>query len=280
MEKPVKTEKLEPEVKILAPEQAPQREEQIVLDSDSGKPVETPTQTQPAISQAEFEKMQRRMEYQARQYERSMRDMQATIEGLKQNIQPVRQTETPKVSEYEFPSDLNERAQNRWQDGVVPIAETVAEKIAEKKIRAILEEREKKQYEAQTLLNRASQIEASKNRVLKKHPELNDESSDKFQEYVQVLNENPDLRDNPRGPELLMYEMEERLRSKTSPNTQEAERLKRVAAGTAPVGRTSAGGKKTFTLTQEEIDMCERAGLSPKAYAQAKEANLKEGVSA
>jgi hypothetical protein len=62
-------------------------------------------------------------------------------------------------------------------------------------------------------------------------------------------------------------------------NDPEKERLKRVAAGVAPQGRP-VSNPKTIKLTQAEVDMCREKNISPGIYAQMKDANLKEGVSA
>ena len=60
----------------------------------------------------------------------------------------------------------------------------------------------------------------------------------------------------------------------------EIERLKRVAAGAAAPTRSNSDSNKIM-LTQDEINMCKRSGISVEAYARTKKLGpsaLKEGV--
>jgi len=269
----------EPEVKIIPSETIEATREEVTLDANTGVPIETPAPVAPSVSPEEFRKAQARYEFQARQQEREMREMKELLKSL--GNKPVVQAEKSRNDDDDYGPELDEIAKSDWKKGVSIVAQKQAERIAQAKIKEFMEERDKQQAEIQRNISRTQQLDSSKNRVLAKYPSLNDEGSEEFAHYVQILNEQPDLRDNPRGPEIAMYEMESRLKGKTlSPtNHAEEERLKRVAVGQAPQNRPTQR-QNTITLTREELDMCKEKGLSPALYAQMKTANYKEGVSA
>lgn len=270
---PVKAEKKDDPIEIIKSEPTTKIGEEIEIDATTGKPVET-TVSVPSISPDEIKKMQARIEYQARQNEKMMREMQETMQRFNKPVP----AEKPVVSE-DFDQDLDAIARTNYQKAI----KIQAERVAESKFNSLMEEREKKQAEQFKTESRARQLEMSKARVLKDYPSLSDETSDEYKVYLatfnQLYNEDPDLKTNSRAPEIVMYEMEKRMKAAQTPEQKENERLRRVAGGAAPQGK-AVSTQKTIKLTQSELDMCKSKGISPATYAQMKEANFKEGVTA
>lgn len=132
-------------------------------------------------------------------------------------------------------------------------------------------------------------MEDSKQKVLSKHPELNDASTEKSQVYLQILRENPEYLRMAKGPMIAMREMEERMseagtlgdvsKAHADGARSEAARQQRVAVVASGGKVSGTPGAKTVTLTKDELEMCEHSGLDPKAYAKQKlaMANNKKG---
>ena len=288
---PGKPEKLQAEeqVEILPNEnQTPQPAAEVELDAATGKPVEAPKSVEPSVSAEEFRKLQARYEYQARQFERSQREMQEQLTTLRSAPQPVIHTEKPGEDDiYGLNREyLNQIGQADWTKPVQLMAEKIAEKKAEERFKALMAEQEKKHQETQKLQTTSQMLEREKQWVLEKEPSLNDESSEQFRgfyaTYNRMIQEDPTLLQNPRAPRLVYHEW----RSESSkPVTAapvadpERERLKRVAGGVAPTGRP-VSSPKTIKLSQEDVDFCEKHGISPAMFASMKDANYKEGVTA
>lgn len=259
----------------------------VELDATTGKPVEITKSAEPSISPDELKKMQARIEYQARQLERQQREFEERVRQSNQKFsQPAQQiAEKPIERDSEFDEELHQIAQVNYQKAIRIQAQREAEKIAEKKFKQLLEERDRQTQAQNEQIHRTRSLEQSKARVLEEYPSLNDETSDEFKTYYQVYNEelarDPYLAQNPNAPELIMFKMERRLKAKpANPALQaEQERLLRVQSVSSPQGRP-VHSQKTIQLTQKEIDFCTSKGISPQTFAQMKDANLKEGVSA
>lgn len=282
MPQPVKTEKEEPEVKVL-PSETTQEKEKVTIDAGTGKPVEPPVSVPTSVSPDEFRKIQARMEFQARQNEQLQRKLDETLQRL-QIYQPASQKAEKPQQDDEFDPALDAIAKENWQKGVAALADKRAEAIAEKKFKALMEQHEKDRQESFTRQQSINQLEREKAWVIERTPSLNDETSEEFKGYYatynKMLSEDPSLLNNPRAPRLVWHEWK-MSESETKPAANaEAERLKRIAAGSLPQGRPGSSKPKTYQLTQEEIDFCNSNKLSPARYAQMKEANFKEGVTA
>lgn len=286
--KPGKPEKNEPEVEILASEkETPKPAVEVEVDLQTGKPVEQLKPAEPQVSVEDFRKSQARYEYQARQFERMQRELQEKLAKLESTPRPVVQTEQPAQGDVYGLSkeELNALGQQDWTKPVQMMSERIAEKIAEKKVREILEAQEKQRQERERQQTTMNVLERNKQWVLEREPSLNDESSDQFRgfyaTYNRMISEDPTLLQNPQAPKLVYYEWQSEAKAQERPDAKdpEKERLKRVAAGVAPQGRPSSP-QKTIKLTQEELDMCREKRISPAVYASMKDANLKEGVTA
>lgn len=286
---PAKAEKLQEEVEILPSEtETPQPATEVELDVSTGKPVESRS-AEPSVSAEEFRKLQARYEYQARQFERSQREMQEQLTKLRNVPQPViSPTEKPSVEEDVYglsKEELTQLGQSDWTKPVKMMAERIAEKKAEEKFKALMAEQEKQRKELERQQTSSNILEREKAWVLEKAPSLNDESSEDFRgfyaTYNRMIQEDPTLLQNPRAPRLVYWEWKNDSSKETATQSvdPEKERLKRIAGGISPQGRPSAS-QKTIKLTQDEVDFCKEKGISPAVYASMKEANFKEGVTA
>ena len=94
-----------------------------------------------------------------------------------------------------------------------------------------------------------------------------------------MVSEDPTLLQNPRAPRLVYHEWKASNVPEPVQTDPEKERLKRVAGGVSPQGRTTSK-PNTIKLTQEEVDFCTKNEISPAMYAKMKETNFKEGVTA
>ena len=285
--KPGKPETEDPSVEIVAGENVtPKPVVEVEVDAETGKPI-APKPAETSVSAEEFRKLQARMEYQARQFERSQRDWETRLSQM-QTPQPARSpAEKPVEGDvYGLNKDeLNQLGQNDWTKPVQMMAEKIADKRFDERIKSYEAEREKLQSErnrqqiTQNILAREVQW------VREQEPSLNDESSEAFVGYYatynKMLQEDPTLQVNPRAPRLVYREWKAEAKAGGRPDAQdpEKERLKRVAGGVSPQGRP-VSTQKTIKLTQEELDFCKEKGISPAIYASAKEGNLKEGVTA
>jgi len=166
----------------------------------------------------------------------------------------------PKAPEKQ-PDDLDKIVQENWQLGV----EKVAERVLERKLA-------KDQAETQSQMEERIRKE-SLAKVVARHKELTDPSSDKYVEFHKVLAENPDFVTNPRGPLLTMYEMESRLKdhgnieSGVEKVTQVKEARSRAAQ--VPAG-TSPGAKSNYSLSKSDMDFCRLNNINPENYKRLK----------
>lgn len=160
--------------------------------------------------------------------------------------------------------ELDELVQKDWKAGVREVT------------RQVLSERDQKTQVQSEEQKVALILEQSKAKVMTKHPELSDPSSEKAKEFLKVLEENPDFRTNPRGPLLAAYEMEQRI--KPSGNVENEPKEARVTtqdrvvrgkgagipAGTSPA-RTSG-----YTLTKSDMYFCQHNGINPENFKKFK----------
>ena len=120
-------------------------------------------------------------------------------------------------------------------------------------------------------------LEDAKVKVLSRHPELGEETSEKSKIYRNIVNANPEYVNMKEGPLFAMYKMEEFMeknmgykredivRAETKARTDEQSRLNRVQV-MSTTGRSVTEGNKVV-LTKDERDFCEMQGINPKVYA-------------
>lgn len=123
-------------------------------------------------------------------------------------------------------------------------------------------------------------LEESKKVVSGKHPELNDDSSEKTKIYLAILNENPRYLTDPRGPIHAMRDMEDRMREQGFPEEEivaaekrgvqkEQTRQSRVVL-TSQKGRSVSDSSKQVHLSKEDLEFCKFNDIDPKEFAKNK----------
>lgn len=198
--------------------------------------------------------------------------MDRIISGLQQPPKPI----TPAVPADEW----EEKLQKNWKGTVEELADARAEakykQFREKEIeqdRIVAEDRKNNQLR-----------EDNKRKVVDRHKELNDETSQKSELFRQVISEHPEYLPNPFGPVLAMRDMEDKLRELgvVDDNTRplvdkEVARQVRTSGGAVPRGNPNAPSNKVV-LTKDEKDFCDQQGLKYEIYAKNKKLT-NQGVS-
>ena len=276
---------LENDVEIELPAKEAEPKE-VEVDLDSPKPDETkPVAKEPQKAEPsdELAKLHKRMEYQARQFERSTKQVQQLSEELKALREATTSRDQKRViSDNDLDPEIQALAETNWQKAVDKLAEKKAEAVVERK----LKEAELKSAEASKKQAEVSEWERSKVKVLDRYPSLNDEATEDSRLFREVYNEDSTLYSNIHGPEIAMYRMEEKMRqSGRTPAPmkalvdREATRVAR-ATGSSIVGRTPTNGNK-IRLTSEQVNFCKEHGISQESYAKSlAQLNAREGVEA
>ena len=121
-------------------------------------------------------------------------------------------------------------------------------------------------------------LETSKSKVLSRHPELNDASSEKSQVYMKILQENPRYLTDPKGPVHAMRDMEEYMetvlgyepsdivKARAAGADKERMRVSRASLA-ASAGRIQPKQGNTIVLTKDELEFCKFNEINPKDYA-------------
>ena len=158
------------------------------------------------------------------------------------------------------PDDLDELVQRDWKAGVKEV------------VKGVLSEQTSR-VNAETAAQTEERIRKdSLDKVVSRHKELTDSTSEKYIEFHKVLAENPDFVTNPRGPLLTMYEMENRLKDRgnielgeKATQTKEA----RSKAAQVPSG-TSPGNRSNYSMSKQDLDFCRLNNINPENYKRLK----------
>jgi hypothetical protein len=177
-------------------------------------------------------------------------------------------------------------AQNREVIGGIPVPQTKAEWDALARtnwqdavdLRSVIKAREV-HAEVRKVDTANRTMEESKQRVLSRHPELNDDNSEKTQIYRMVLDKNPEYLTMSKGPVLAMRDMEEEMETRGYTREQIFDSSKAVARNEATRvtrGALTGGGRmpeksgRTVQLSKDDLEFCKNNDLDPKDYAKEK----------
>ena len=131
-------------------------------------------------------------------------------------------------------------------------------------------------------------LEKAKARVLERHPELNDNASEKSRIFLNILSTNPDYVNHPNGPIYAMRDMEDHMETvlgykrsdivtaEKQGAQRETQRQHRIVLNKGG-GKTPGGGDRTVTLSKDEAEFCKIQGLDPKEFAKTKKKLSKAG---
>lgn len=151
------------------------------------------------ISAEEFQKERNRNEYLHRQMQKTLGELRQFTNNLSsgagQQVQPSSEPDQEL-------DEIDKVAQKDWKKGVSMVIQQ--ELLAEKQ-----------KLQAQALQHQQyAELEKSKQLVRERYPEIDDESSETAKEYIRILNSDPSLLQEKRGPELAMYRMEEGMKTR------------------------------------------------------------------
>jgi len=196
-----------------------------------------------------------------------------------------------KVSEYEKrPVQRVEQApvvdtnKRREMIGGIPVPETKEEwnKLAREDwqaavdLRSIINAR-KVADEVRSVERTSRTLDEAKNKVLQKHPELADGTTEKGKIYLNILERNPEYLTMSKGPILAMRDMEDEMESLGYTRDQIFASKKVVAQNEATRvsrGALTSGGKmpektaRTVSLSKDDLEFCKSQGIDPKDYAR------------
>lgn len=251
----------EPDVEIESELDVPS---QVIVDLDKKpdqKSVDPKTQPQPKPSE-DISKLHNTIAYQTRQLEKAMRE----IQEVKEQVANSRKQE---VKEPESQDEIDQLAQRDWKQGVTKLVEPAIEKRVEE----ILRKRDEAQADLARKNSLTEELEKSRQIVLQKYPEVEEQGSEMQKYYLQAINEDPSVLKNPRGPWIAMKRMEEIMeekgampRSLKSFVDKEALRLARAGASSV-IGRTvNSNGK--VPLSKEQQKFCDINGVPYDRYAK------------
>ena len=223
-------------------------------------------------SSEDMAKIHKRMEYQARQYERSVKQVSELAEQIKALREATTQKDQNRVLENQSDLDpeIQRLAETNWQKAVEKLAEKKAEAIIERKI----QEQRLKDTQAANQQNQVQEWEKSKKKVIERYPTIENESTEEARLLREVYNEDQSLFGNIHGPEIAMYRMEEKMRSNgVTPASakplldRETSRIAR-ASGSAVVGRGPSTNGTKIRLTAEQVKFCQDHKIPQESYAK------------
>lgn len=226
-----------------------------------------------SLSFEELKKIESRIGYQARQLEKRMKEMEAL----------ANQSSKPQKTEGEV-QDLDEIANTDWKKAVKILGKEAAKEYLAELQQANTVEATRRSAELE--------LEKSKKLVLSRYPNIENESTDEYKTYVEVVNEDPSILQNPRGPEIAMYRMEQKLmatgrmpqavKNYVEPKIdEEVSRRARVGAVSA-TPKAPVRNENVIVLTQDEKEFCETRGIAFSDFAKMRKntkEQFREGVS-
>jgi len=205
------------------------------------------------------------MRVENRELKRTVDELKTAVEGI--NTRPDAAPATSSIIDSNDPRNWSEAqwddlAKSDWKKAVDLRSKLQAEEI-------------NREVTHTTEFNRV--LEESKQKVLTRHPELNNPNSEKAKVYRNIVVANPEYTNQKKGPLSAMYEMEEYMeknmgykreeiiKAELQGRQAEAARTNRVQLTSISGHNLSEGNK--VTITKDEMDFCKLQGIDPKVYA-------------
>lgn len=210
-------------------------------------------------------------------------DAKREREDLRRKVAEYESKPAPKVAVQAPVADPNRR---REIIGGIPVPETKEEWDllarnnwqAAVDLRSIIKAREVRDEHIKVERSTRA-LDESKNKVMQRHPELGDVSTEKSKIFLSILDKNPEYLTMSKGPILAMRDMEDEMEAlgytkeqifdtkKASAQT-EATRVNRAALTGG--GKMPAKSGRTVTLSKDDMEFCKTQGIDPKDYAKEK----------
>jgi len=247
---------------VIAPETTETEDGGIEVNlEEEGKPQEEVKQEEKKVVPP-VESKEKKLENQLGYTQRKLAKLEQEILSMRQTPPPVREEVISTPTD-----EIDKLAQSDWKAAVRKLGAEEAQRI-------LREDRDKLRQQTQLTETQLS-IEKNAQTALERHPELNEEGSEKTQIWFDILNANPRWRNSPDGPLLTMYKMEEELRKKgydidgevTKKVSTEKERFIRANSTALPSSRKTAPTNK-ITLTKEQRDFCDSNEMKYEDYAR------------
>ena len=217
-------------------------------------------------------------------YGSRLSDVEKRFENFRQGSRRIEserdqlRQENARLKSQQKPSSSPEDPWTKVEDG--PAWKSRIEQLAEQKAEEKLKSWQAQQQTERYVQEQASTLEASKQQVITKYPDLDPETgttdSPVAQAYKAVLNEHPDWLVNPYGPTLAMYAMEEKLKASASNGNGPAPKSRVSLTGLTP-SRPAPDTSKRQILTREQKQFCDRHNLKYEDYLKTA-ASVEEGV--
>lgn len=238
---------------------------------------QTPEVVKPSAEEERLNKLMNKIGFLERKLQREAEERAQLAQSL-QNLKFVPQGQKDEnVIDPDLDPEIHRVMETNYQKGI--------DMMVERKFQAREAERraqEQRQFQEMELTK-------SKQKVLERYPNIEDESTDEAKLLIEVLNEDRSLSQNIHGPEIAMYRMEEKMRQRglqppyiKEVLSQEQERQRRVSTISSPIGKAPKGDNGRIVLTQDQKEICDRMKIPYAKYHEMlgkTSANFKEGVS-
>lgn len=232
------------------------------IEVDLDKPVEgttKPASSEPKyVTVDELEKIRKQLNglsYMGRQFQEVSRKLDSL------QYQPTQRIQSNGVKD-----PYDELVEKDWKQAVRTLAREEAEAI-----RQVQVAQDYQRWEEQQKVNL---LEQSKQKVMAKYPEIQDQNSEIAKKYMRILTQNQDYLRNNRGPLLAMRDMEDELLSEGrldefTKKAVDREVSRQVRAGVATLPRASngAGSSNKVTLTRDQKELCDHNNIRYEDYA-------------
>ena len=240
------------------PEAAIDDSQDKAIEVDLDKPSQEKTSSEPKyVTVDDLEKIRKQLNglsYMGRQFQ----EISKKLDGMQ--YQPQR------VQSDGIKDPYDEMVEKDWKQAVRVLAREEAESIRQAQIQY--------DYQRQLEQKKVSLLEQSKQKVVDKYPEINDQDSEIAKKYMKILTQNQDYLRNDRGPILAMRDMEDELRDEgrldeVSKRAVEKEVTRQVRTGASTLPRTSNGAPSSnkISLTREQKELCDNHNIRYEDYA-------------
>lgn len=247
---------------VTVEDKSQKAEEVSVLLDDKGNPIPKQEEKKPEnvyVRPEDLEPIRKGQNYTSA----ALRKIQEDFAKLNERLTAPPPKQEPPTDEWDV------KLQKDWKGTVKELAREEAKAMREA-------ERAEEFAKAESARARQT-LEENKLNVIKRHPELEDENSEKATIFKQIVQERPEYLSNPFGPVLAMRDMEDRLREKgilDEPVKRQVEKevVRQTRTNAAGVKSSTTPSSNRIVLSKDEQIYCDRNGIKYENYAKMKQA--------
>ena len=236
---------------------------------------EEPEAEEKPVTNKDLEKMHKRMEYQARQYDKSQKEMKEALDAVS-NLYKAPPAEEKPIEKEEQLDKIDEVAEKDWKKAVRMLGREEAERLYKEQI---AEDQLRQQQE-----QNAAILEGSKQKVIERYSKIEDSTTIEGQYFAEEMQKDPSILTNNLGPEIAMARMEERLinegitPAKAKPIIDdEIQRRQRVLTTGAAHGTVPRKTGNVVQLTKDQKEYCDYNTIPYDQYANSIKSLEKKG---